>query len=114
MLADAKQGLKFKDEKNDTWELRPTEGGHGQQRLDKGRRRRQEVSRPRGGRSPRNALGGDADAGAEASRWAGNGTKHSPTLPAERSPTQRTAKNRSRARASDPPPAKPRRDPPPL
>ena len=25
MLADAKQGLKFKDEKNDTWELRPTD-----------------------------------------------------------------------------------------
>ena len=25
MLAEAKQGLKFKDEKNDTWELRPTD-----------------------------------------------------------------------------------------
>ena len=90
MLAEAKQGLKFKDEQSDTWELRPSISVTDQQRTGQGRGRRQEVSGARRGRAPRNALGDGRRQGAASSRSAGNGTKRSPTWPAASPRPKRT------------------------
>ena len=91
MLAVAKQGLKFKDEKNDTWELRPSDSDHGQQRAGEGRRGCEEVSEARRGRPQGNALGGRRREGAEAAARLGMARDVSPTSPAAWPRPKRTA-----------------------
>ena len=57
MLANAKQGLKFKNEKDDTWELKPIDSRHRKQRPHQRCRRRKKISHPRRHRQQRHSLG---------------------------------------------------------